>query len=80
MNWNGPKGGLFVRLTIKDGIDAAALLERAVNEASAAFVPGAAFFCLDGRGRSTLRLSYSPPDEATIREGIARLGWLIAEL
>jgi len=55
-------------------------LERAVNEASAAFVPGAAFFCLDGRGRSTLRLSYSPPDEATIREGIARLGWLIAEL
>ncbi|PZN15101.1 MAG: GntR family transcriptional regulator, partial [Proteobacteria bacterium] len=67
-------------LTIKNGIDAAAPLERAVNGPASRFIPDAAFFLPDGRRRSTLRLSSSLPDEATIREGIARFGWLIAEL
>ena len=52
------------------------LLERAVKEARVAFVPGGAFF-FDGRGRNTMRLSYSLPDEATIGEGIRRLASLI---
>jgi len=51
-----------------------------VNGPASRFIPDAAFFLPDGRGRSTLRLSSSLPDEATIREGIARFGWLIAEL
>ena len=41
-----------------------------------AFVPGAAFF-FDGRGRNTLRLSYSLASEAEIEDGIARLAKLI---
>ena len=52
------------------------LLERSVSEAGVAFVPGAAFF-FDGRGRNTLRLSYSLPSEAEIEHGIARLARLI---
>lgn len=79
VTWSEPSGGLFVWLTLEERIDAAALLQRAVDKIGVAFVPGAAFFP-DGRGRNTLRLSYSLPDEPTIREGISRLGRLVAEL
>lgn len=79
VSWSEPGGGLFVWLTLPAGVDAAALLQRAVDEIGVAFVPGAAFFP-DGRGRNTLRLSYSLPDEPTIREGISRLGRLVAAL
>ena len=74
--WTEPQGGLFVWVRLPEGCDGAALLERAVQEARVAFVPGGAFF-FDGRGRNTIRLSYSLPDEATIREGIRRLATLI---
>jgi DNA-binding transcriptional MocR family regulator len=67
-----PKGGLFIWLRLPEGKDAASLLDRAVREAGVAFVPGAAFFH-DGRGRNTLRLSFSLAGEAEIEAGIARL-------
>ena len=71
---------MWVRLP--EGVDAASLLDRAVNEADVAFVPGAAFF-FDGRGRNTLRLSYSLPSEAEIERrhraaGEADLRWRAA--
>jgi DNA-binding transcriptional MocR family regulator len=75
-SWTKPQGGLFVWLRLPEGCDGAALLERAVAEADVAFVPGAAFF-FDGRGRNTLRLSYSLPSEERIGEGIRRLAGLI---
>jgi hypothetical protein len=74
--WTEPQGGLFVWVRLPDGCDGAALLERAVQEARVAFVPGGAFF-FDGRGRNTIRLSFSLPNEETIREGIRRLAALI---
>jgi DNA-binding transcriptional MocR family regulator len=76
VSWTQPQGGLFVWLTLPEGIDAAALLQRALKDAGVAFVPGGAFFH-DGRGRNTLRLSYSLPGEAEIERGIARLAELI---
>jgi DNA-binding transcriptional MocR family regulator len=76
VTWTEPQGGLFVWVRLPEGCDGAALLERAVKEARVAFVPGGAFF-FDGRGRNTMRLSYSLPDEATIREGVRRLASLI---
>lgn len=76
VTWTEPQGGLFVWVRLPEGCDGAALLERAVEETRVAFVPGAAFF-FDGSGRNTMRLSYSLPDEATIREGIRRLAALI---
>ena len=76
VGWTKPKGGLFAWVRLPNGIDAAALLDRAVQEAHVAFVPGAAFFH-DGRGRNALRLSYSLADEAEIEAGIARLARLI---
>ena len=74
--WTKPKGGLFVWVRLPEGVDAAALLDRAVKEAGVAFVPGAAFFH-DSRGRNTLRLSFSLATEAQIEDGIARLAQLI---
>jgi DNA-binding transcriptional MocR family regulator len=74
--WTEPQGGLFVWVRLPDGCDGASLLDRAVKEARVAFVPGAAFF-FDGRGRNTIRMSYSLPDEGSIREGIRRLASLI---
>lgn len=75
--WTRPEGGLFTWLTLPEGIDGAELLQRAITQAQVAFVPGGAFH-FDAKGRNTLRLSYSLPDEATIAEGIARLARLIA--
>jgi DNA-binding transcriptional MocR family regulator len=76
VSWTHPQGGLFVWVTLPAGVDAAALLQRSLKEAGVAFVPGGAFFH-DGRGRNTLRLSYSLPGEAEIDRGIARLARLI---
>ena len=76
VTWTRPGGGLFVWVRLPEGTDAANLLDRAVNQENVAFVPGAAFF-FDGRGRNTLRLSYSLPAEAEIEDGIARLAKLL---
>lgn len=75
--WTRPEGGLFIWVTLPPHLVGAELLQRAIAEADVAFVPGSAFFT-DGSGRNTIRLSYSLPDEATIAEGIARLGRLVS--
>jgi len=77
VTWTRPEGGLFIWITLPEGVDGAELLRRAVDEAKVAFVPGGAFFT-DGTGRNTIRLSYSLPDEATIAEGIRRLARLLS--
>lgn len=71
-----PQGGLFSWATLPQGMDAAALLRRALAEAKVAFVPGGAFHP-DGGGANTLRLSYSLPSIARIEEGIGRLAKLL---
>lgn len=78
VTWTRPEGGMFVWVTLPEGMDGAVLLERAVHEARVAFVPGAAFFA-DGSNRNTLRLNFSSPSDAQIREGIARLARVIAQ-
>lgn len=65
--------GRHVRLGyVARGVDAAQILPRAVAEQGIAFVPGHAFHA-DGRGRNTMRLSFSLPAPDAIREGMARL-------
>jgi len=77
-NWTRPEGGMFIWLELPGGLDAAELLERSVETAKVAFVPGRAFHP-DGSGANTLRLSFSCADKPKIDEGISRLGALIAE-
>jgi 2-aminoadipate transaminase len=69
--WTRPAGGMFLWVTLPDGIQAGPLLAEAI-ERRVAFVPGSAFH-VDGGGASSLRLNFtnSPPDR--IREGVARL-------
>jgi DNA-binding transcriptional MocR family regulator len=73
--WTRPLGGMFVWATLPEPIDTEDLLRRAL-EADVAFVPGRSFHA-DDSGRNTLRLNFSLNDEATIAEGIRRLGGVI---
>ena len=72
-----PQGGLFLWVTLPEGMDAVKLLKAAAAH-QVAFVPGAPFF-VDGSGQNTLRLSFASVPPATIREGIRRLGQVIAD-
>jgi 2-aminoadipate transaminase len=75
--WTRPEGGLFVWATLPDYIDTTDLLARALRD-DVAFVPGAAAYA-DGRGGSSMRLNFSGSDEDEIREGIKRIGRVVAE-
>ncbi len=77
VTWTRPEGGMFLWLTLPEGIDAERLLVQAVSEARVAFVPGRAFFP-DGSVGNTLRLSYSLASPRQIETGISRLGALVA--
>jgi hypothetical protein len=76
VTWTRPEGGLFTWLTLPEDVDGAALLERAVEEAKVAFVPGKAFHH-DGSGANTIRLFYSLPGVEEIDAGIGRLAGLL---
>ncbi len=69
--WTRPAGGFYSWLTLPEGLDATAMLPRAVS-ALVAYVPGTGFYA-DGQGRRHLRLSYCYPEPDRIREGVRRL-------
>lgn len=73
--WRVPAGGFFVWLHLPEGLDAAALLPRAVA-AGVAYAPGARFH-LDGGGTNTLRLAFGlyPPQD--LDEAARRLGSVV---
>ena len=75
VTWTRPKGGLFLWVTLPEGMDAQKLFEAALRE-NVAFVPGDCFYAPNGHqeeARRHMRLNFSaaPPDQ--IREGIKRL-------
>jgi 2-aminoadipate transaminase len=69
--WTVPSGGMFFWVELPEGVDAAALLPRAV-ELGMAYVPGAAFFATEPK-LNTLRLSFVTVAPAEIDRGIALL-------
>jgi DNA-binding transcriptional MocR family regulator len=78
-SWTQPRGGFYVWLTLPTGVDARAMLPRAVTE-RVAYVPGTAFYA-DGFGSRSMRLSYCYPTPERIREGVRRLAGVVeAEL
>lgn len=76
ITWTKPQGGLFTWVTLPDGVDATAVLMRALKEAKVAFVPGAPFYP-GGNDVHHFRVNYSGMSEAQIEEGIRRLGALL---
>ncbi len=76
-SWTEPEGGLFIWATLPSYIDTGDLLAKALRD-DVAFVPGQAAY-VDGRGGSSMRLNFSGVTEAEIREGVRRIGRVIAE-
>lgn len=74
--WTRPAGGMFVWATLPAGIDAAQMLDSALEE-NVGYVPGGPFFA-EAPCANTLRLSFATVAPEKIREGIARLGKVIA--
>jgi len=74
--WTKPEGGMFVWVKLPPQIDSMKLLDEAVAQ-NVAFVPGAPFYA-NAPEHNTLRLSFVTVPPEKIREGIAKLGKLIA--
>ena len=72
VDYTTPQGGMFLWLTLPEGVDTQALLPRAV-ERKVAYVPGSPFYALGG-GQNTMRLSYSNATPEQITQGIRALG------
>ncbi|MBN1438354.1 MAG: PLP-dependent aminotransferase family protein [Anaerolineales bacterium] len=72
VKWTRPQGGLFLWVTLPEGMDSTEILSAAV-ENKVAFVPGSPFFPAGGGG-NTLRMNYSNATDGGIREGMSRLG------
>ncbi|RNL81960.1 aminotransferase-like domain-containing protein [Halostreptopolyspora alba] len=70
-SWTVPQGGFFVWVTLPEGLDAKAMLPRAVTE-RVAYVPGTGFYATD-EGHRCMRLSFCYPTSDQIREGVRRL-------
>jgi 2-aminoadipate transaminase len=75
--WTRPNGGLFVWATLPDGLDAKAMMPRAIA-ARVAYVPGTGFYA-DGTGAEHLRLNFSFPPPGRIREGVRRLAGVVEQ-
>lgn len=75
--WTVPAGGFYSWVTLPPGLDATAMLPRAVANL-VAYVPGTGFY-VDGQGRDSMRLSFCYPEPARITEGVRRLGAVIDE-
>ena len=71
LQWPEPRGGFFLWSTLPAGIDAGAMVSRAVAH-GVIYVAGGAFF-VDGSGNDRVRLSFSAATPERIREGVSRL-------
>jgi len=74
--WSAPAGGMFFWVRLPAGMDAMALLPKAV-EAGVAYVPGSAFYA-DEPDQRTMRLSFVTLSPADIAEAVERLGRVLA--
>ncbi|GGL67468.1 2-aminoadipate aminotransferase [Deinococcus aerolatus] len=77
VGYTTPEGGMFLWITLPQGLDSTRMLQRALDR-NVAYVPGSPFFALGG-GENTLRLSYSSATPGQIERGIAALGETIRE-
>lgn len=73
-----PEGGMFLWMTLPEGISAMDLFERA-SARNVAFVPGNPFY-VHADSVNTLRLNYTNSDNKEIESGIQRLAEALSEL
>ena len=73
--WTRPDGGMFIWVTLPEGVDSAALLAKSIAQ-NVAFVPGAPFYGTDPQS-NTLRLSFVTVPADKIEAGMKTLGALV---
>lgn len=76
VSFTKPQGGMFLWATLPEGLNTMDLFPKAL-ERNVAFVPGEPFYAQPG-AYSTMRLNFTNADADTIRDGIQRLGEVIA--
>lgn len=77
VTWTEPEGGLFLFLTLPEGMDAEVLFQRAIKK-NVAFVIGSVFHA-DDSGKNTMRLNFSFVSKEQNIEGVKRLAEAIKE-
>ncbi len=75
--WRAPEGGMFFWVTLPQGIDAAQMLDAAIDR-GVAFIPGGPFFAGGGHA-NTMRLSFVTVPPAEIDRGVGILASVLAE-
>lgn len=78
VTWTHPSGGLFLWVTMPEGVNCNELLPAAVRE-HVAFVPGDCFYPDEGMGVRNMRLNFSNATPEQINEGIKRLSVVVRE-
>ena len=76
VSWTHPEGGLFLFLTLPEGVDTVALYDRALS-AGVAYVAGS-FFYPDGSHRNTMRLNFSFLDSSRMEAGVKLLAEVVS--
>ncbi len=77
-HWQVPSGGMFFWIELPEGVDATALLPKAV-ELGMAFVPGFPFYASAPK-LNTLRLSFVTVSEGLIGDGVEMLARALGEV
>lgn len=77
VKWTSPDGGLFLWLTVPEGLNTNEMFPEAINK-EVAYVVGSAFDP-EGVDHRSMRLNFSYPSMEQIEEGVKRLGKVIEE-
>lgn len=77
VKYTRPRGGMFLWVTLPEGVSAMSLFPKAL-EKKVAFVPGDPFY-IGVQNANTMRLNFTNADCGTIEEGIRRLGELLQD-
>ncbi len=72
IDYTNPEGGMFLWVTLPEGVSSMKLFDMAIKE-KVAFVPGDPFYT-NRKNVNTLRLNYTNSDKQSIDTGIKRLG------
>ena len=75
VKYTQPEGGMFIWVTLEEGVNALQLFEKAMEQ-KIAFVPGDPFYS-NPQNVNTLRLNYTNSTPDVIEEGIKRLGAIL---
>lgn len=78
VTWTKPNGGLFMLVTLPEGMNSRELFDIAIKE-NVAFIVGDVFFC-DGGGQNTMRLNFSYVTDEMMVEGVQRLARAVRKL